>query len=294
MRVAVVGPGAIGATFGAAAEEAGHEVVLCGRRPAPAPVVERPDGSEHALAAEVESDPSAADGPVPWVLLAVKAHQTAGRGGLAARALRRRDDRRRPAERRRAPRARRPARGRGDRPADRRVVPVGDGRARSRPAARRGRGSPSPTSRRAPRSRALFEGSGAGVDPTADFTTETWRKLAVNAVAGLMAVTRRRAEVFRGDGCAGRDRARRASASRSRAPRAPASTRRRRGGRRPARVVPAGPRHVDPLRPPRRPADGVGRAQRRRLPPRRRAHGIETPVSDVLVPLLAALDEAPA
>ena len=34
MRVAVVGPGAIGATFGAAAEEAGHEVVPCGRAPA--------------------------------------------------------------------------------------------------------------------------------------------------------------------------------------------------------------------------------------------------------------------
>jgi 2-dehydropantoate 2-reductase len=51
VRVAVVGPGAIGATFGAAAE-AGHEVVLCGRRPAPAPVVERPDGSVHALAHE--------------------------------------------------------------------------------------------------------------------------------------------------------------------------------------------------------------------------------------------------
>ncbi len=78
MRVAVVGPGAIGATFGAAAEEAGHEVVLCGRRPGPAPVVERPDGGEHPIAAEVESDPSATDGPVPWVLLAVKAHQTAG------------------------------------------------------------------------------------------------------------------------------------------------------------------------------------------------------------------------
>ena len=51
MRVAVVGPGAIGATFGAVAEAAGHDVVLCGRRAAPAPVVERPDGAEHALAA---------------------------------------------------------------------------------------------------------------------------------------------------------------------------------------------------------------------------------------------------
>ena len=95
MRVAVVGPGAIGATFGAAAEEAGHEVVLCGRRPA-----------------------------------------------------------------------------------------------------------------------ALFTGSGASVHPTADFATETWRKLVLNAVAGLwwadplaalfiagVAVKEGR-ESWRGEGCA--------------------------------------------------------------------------------------------
>ena len=112
----------------------------------------------------------------------------------------------------------------------------------------------------------LFEGTGAGVDPTADFTTETWRKLAVNAVAGLMAVTRRRTEVFRGDGLRPVATAlARECVAVARAGRRPRRGRRR-GGRGPPRVVPAGPRHVDPLRPPRRPADGVGRAQRRRLP----------------------------
>ena len=75
--VAVVGPGAIGATFAAAAERAGHAVALCGRRPGPAPVVELPGGAEHALAGPVQHDPSAV-GHLPWVLLAVKTHQTAG------------------------------------------------------------------------------------------------------------------------------------------------------------------------------------------------------------------------
>jgi 2-dehydropantoate 2-reductase len=38
------------------------------------------------------------------------------------------------------------------------------------------------------------------VDRVADFTTEAWRKLAINAVAGLLAITRRRAEVFSAPG----------------------------------------------------------------------------------------------
>ena len=58
--VAVVGPGAIGATFAAAAERAGHAVALCGRRPGPAPVVELPDGGEHTLAGRVHGDVGAA------------------------------------------------------------------------------------------------------------------------------------------------------------------------------------------------------------------------------------------
>ena len=58
-EIAVVGPGAVGATFAAAAERAGHDVLLCGRRAGPAPVVELPDGSEHALAGPIQADPEA-------------------------------------------------------------------------------------------------------------------------------------------------------------------------------------------------------------------------------------------
>lgn len=49
---------------------------------------------------------------------------------------------------------------------------------------------------------ALLEPGGARVDRVADFPVEAWRKLTVNAVAGLMAITRRRAEVFHLDGVA--------------------------------------------------------------------------------------------
>ena len=293
MRVAVVGPGAIGATFGAAAEEAGHEVVLCGRRPAPAPVVERPDGSEHALAAEVESDPSAADGPVPWVLLAVKAHQTAGaadwlralcgpettvavlQNGVEHRALV------------------------GPLAGDATVLPtvvwcpsemVAPGRVQQRGEAR----LTVPDVQAGAALARLFEGTGAGVDPTADFTTETWRKLAVNAVAGLMAVTRRRAEVFRGDGLR------------------PVATALARECVAVARAEGAGLDAADAEAVVDRlasfPPDLGTSILFDRLAGRPmewdarngvvcrlgRAHGIETPVSDVLVPLLAALDEAPA
>src|SRR5918998_5867252 len=76
-QIAVVGPGAVGAPFAAAAERAGHAVSLHGRRAAPAPVVELPGGEEHALAGPVAAVPGDAS-PTRWVLLAVKTHQTAG------------------------------------------------------------------------------------------------------------------------------------------------------------------------------------------------------------------------
>src|SRR5688572_13561187 len=79
-EIAVVGPGAVGATFAVAAERAGHDVRLCGRRAGPAPVVELPDGAEHALAGSIHADPAGAD-PADWILLAVKTHQTVGAAG---------------------------------------------------------------------------------------------------------------------------------------------------------------------------------------------------------------------
>src|SRR3954454_12402988 len=73
-RVAVVGPGAIGATMAAVAARTGAELVLCGRTPLDRLVV---GGEPEAVGpGPVPPGPAA----VPWradlVLLAVKAHQT--------------------------------------------------------------------------------------------------------------------------------------------------------------------------------------------------------------------------
>jgi 2-dehydropantoate 2-reductase len=70
-RVAVVGPGAIGGAVAAMAQRAGAELVLCGRTPLDRLVV-----GDEIVPGPVLTDPAA----VPWradvVLLAVKAHQT--------------------------------------------------------------------------------------------------------------------------------------------------------------------------------------------------------------------------
>jgi 2-dehydropantoate 2-reductase len=79
-RVAVVGVGAIGATVAAAVQDAGHDLVLCARRPLERVVVERPDGGEVVLRAPVLTEADGV-GTAEWVLLAVKAHQTDGAAG---------------------------------------------------------------------------------------------------------------------------------------------------------------------------------------------------------------------
>jgi 2-dehydropantoate 2-reductase len=77
-RVAIVGPGAIGAAMAAVVQRTGAELVLCGRTPLERLVVEREGGGEEVVPGPVVTDPTA----VPWqadlVLLAVKAHQTEG------------------------------------------------------------------------------------------------------------------------------------------------------------------------------------------------------------------------
>jgi 2-dehydropantoate 2-reductase len=76
-RVAVVGPGAIGAAAAAMAQRAGAELVLCGRTPLDRLVIQ----GDARAAPEIVSGPVLTDpAAVPWqadaVLLAVKAHQT--------------------------------------------------------------------------------------------------------------------------------------------------------------------------------------------------------------------------
>jgi len=75
--IAVVGAGSVGVYFAAHLAAAGHDVLACVRRGFDRYVVESPEAPVEGPARAV-TDPAAVDGPVPLVLLTVKAHQTAG------------------------------------------------------------------------------------------------------------------------------------------------------------------------------------------------------------------------
>jgi 2-dehydropantoate 2-reductase len=191
-RIAVIGPGAVGVTFGGAAERAGHDVALYGRVSGPAPTLELTDGSEHVLRRPVATVPGT---PAPWVLLAVKTHQTEGaapllaalagedgvvvalQNGVEHRAL---------------------------------VAPHADGahvlpaivwcpseRVDATRTVQRGPARLSVPDEPAGRELAALLAPAAQVDPVPDFRTEAWRKLLLNATAAVMVIAGRRAEVFR-------------------------------------------------------------------------------------------------
>ena len=190
-RVAVVGVGAIGATVAAALQRAGgHELMLCARRDPGRVVVERPNGEDVTLDAPVAVDPAGLT-PVDWVLLAVKAHQTAGAGAwlgalcgaqTTVAVLQNGIDH----VERVAPLAGAAT-----------VLPTvnwcpvepADGGYRQR----------GPLRLMAPAGgeglRDLF-GAEATVEVRADFASAAWKKLCANAVAGILAVTERRTEVL--------------------------------------------------------------------------------------------------
>jgi 2-dehydropantoate 2-reductase len=75
-RVAVVGAGAIGGVLAEAACQAGNDVTLCVRTPIPSLAVVE-GGEERPVPARIIADPGSVTGPVDWVLLTTKAHQTA-------------------------------------------------------------------------------------------------------------------------------------------------------------------------------------------------------------------------
>jgi 2-dehydropantoate 2-reductase len=192
-RVAVVGVGAIGATVAAAAQDAGHDLVLCARRPLERVVVERPDGSEVVLRAPVLTQADSV-GPAEWVLLAVKAHQTDGAAGwlralcgagTTVAVLQNGIDH----VERVAPLV-------GDAtvlptvnwcP----VEPAAPGRVRQRGALRL-----AVPEGEAGAALAALLGDGADVAVGGDFAREAWRKLCANAVSGVMALAGRPAEIF--------------------------------------------------------------------------------------------------
>ena len=84
--IALVGPGSVGTYIAAQLAAGGHDVVACARRPFAEYVVESRDSPVRAPA-HVVTDPAAIDaGWTPrFVLVAVKAHQTAGAAPWLAR-----------------------------------------------------------------------------------------------------------------------------------------------------------------------------------------------------------------
>jgi 2-dehydropantoate 2-reductase len=198
--IAVVGPGAIGSVAALAAQQTGrHSVRLCARRdPGALRVVDDVSGTVTELEAPVLTSPGEVDGPAEWVLLAVKAHQTDGaagyldalcKPGTTVVALQNGVEH----VERVAPYAN-----------DAQVLPAivwisaeptGPGEITVRnnisslvqvPAG--------PVGEEFAR---LLEGAPAvQVELVSDFATAAWRKLTTNAIAGLMAVTGRRAAIY--------------------------------------------------------------------------------------------------
>jgi 2-dehydropantoate 2-reductase len=188
-RVAVVGPGAIGATVAAAVR--GADLILYGRTAHERLIVEREGGGTQIVPGPVLTDPAAAQ-PADVVLLAVKAHQTEAaapflralcHAGTVVVVLQNGVEQRELV----APHV-----------GDATVLPsvawvpvegLGPGHVRVR-------GDLRLTLPDEPAARAVAELID-GVELAGDFTTVLWRKLAMNAVAGLMVLAGRRAGMFR-------------------------------------------------------------------------------------------------
>lgn len=194
ISIAIVGPGAIGTTIAAALHQIGRPHLLCGRTPRDQLTLQ--DGERRVVVpGPVQTDPDQIDRKTDLVFLAVKATQTETAAGWLA-ALCRPDtvvcvlqngieQLERVALH--APRAR--------------IVPAvvwfpaqaqADGSVRLRGDARLSLPD-------TPASRIVADGllgTQCSVDITADFLSVAWRKLLQNAVAGLMALTHRRAGMF--------------------------------------------------------------------------------------------------
>jgi 2-dehydropantoate 2-reductase len=290
--IALIGPGAIGATVAAYLHAAGHSVLLCGHTPRESIEVRPDDHDPIVLPGPVHTDPAEVDGPADVVFLAVKDTQNEQAGAWLARlcdkntvvcALQN-----------------------GVEQVDRvgrfcpesTVVPAAvwissevqpDGWVRVRNGVR----LVLPDSEAAKTLADLLRGAGVTIELDPDFPTAAWRKLLVNAVVGFMVLTGRRAGIFRRDDVAAL--ARRYMAECLAVARADGAN--------------LGDEVVDEIvgllgqsppdvttsmltdREANRPLEWDirnGVIQRKAA-----AHGLATPISDVLVPLLAAASDGP-
>ena len=201
-RIAVVGPGAVGTTVAALLHAAGHRLVLCGRT-ARKQIELRPDyGPEAAqpivVPGPVHTDPGEVSGPVDVVVLAVKATQNQAAGRWLAALC---DERTVVLVLQNGVEQLEQVQPHCSSSA---VVPgIVWYSAETQPEGWvRLRGEASlvlPTGGRSTTIAELLRGAGCAVNCDPDFTTAAWRKLLVNALAGLMALSGRRSGMFRRD-----------------------------------------------------------------------------------------------
>jgi 2-dehydropantoate 2-reductase len=292
MDIAVVGPGAVGTTVAGYLYAAGQPVLVCGRTPR-SHIELRPDGADPIVVpGPVRTDPGAVTGPVDVVLLAVKATQNEDGGRWLARLC---DEHtivvvlQNGVEQVEQVQPHCPSST---------VLPgivwygaetQPEGWVRLRTDVR----LVLPDGPAATKVADLLNGAGCTVECDPDFTTAAWRKLLVNALAGLMVLTGRRSGMFRRDDVAALSRRYAAEC---------AAVARAEGAQLGDDVA---DELVDMFR--QAPADmgtsmladrEAGRPQewdiRNGVIIRKaRAHGIATPISDVLVPLLAASSDGP-
>jgi 2-dehydropantoate 2-reductase len=197
-RVAVVGAGAVGTAMAAATQQAArHELVLCARRPVDGLSLQSSDGWTIDIAAPVVTEPDRL-APADWVLLAVKTYQARGTEGWLRRLCGAETTvvvLQNGIEQRESVRGLVP---------DAAVVPAVvwlnlDRAPGGRVQHIAGHNVLVPDE---PRGRAFAEllaGTFVQVVATADFRTEAWRKLAINAVTSLEALAGRDSGMFRID-----------------------------------------------------------------------------------------------
>jgi 2-dehydropantoate 2-reductase len=193
--IAVVGPGAIGTTIAALLYAEGHPVLVCGRTARASSEVRPDDGAPIVVPEPVCTDPADVAGPVDVVLLAVKDTQTEAAAGWLARlcdartvvcALQNGVEQRERV---------------GTWCPDSTVLPaVAWFSAQTQPQGWVRLRTPVrlvlPDEPAASRLEVL-RGPRLSLDTDPDFVTATWHKLLVNAVAGLMVLTGRKSGMFR-------------------------------------------------------------------------------------------------
>jgi 2-dehydropantoate 2-reductase len=290
--IAVVGPGAVGTTVAAYLHAAGHRVLVCGRTPRPQ-IELRPDEADPIVVpGPVCTDPAEIAGPVKFVLLALKATQNDDAGRWLTRLC---DEHtivvvlQNGVEQVEQVQPHCPSST---------VIPgivwfsaeaQPDGWVRLRGEARLAL----PTGPAATTFAELWRAAGGTADCDPDFVTAAWRKLLVNAVAGLMALTGRRAGMFHRDDLAAL--ARRYAAECLAVARAEGANLADDVADGTVEMFAQAPTDMGTSiladRETGRPMEwdirnGV-------IIRKARAHGIATPISDVLVPLLAAASDGP-